>query len=269
MKIAWVILTWNSEKYIKKCIDSILSLPDIDSQIIITDNGSKDRTVALIKKNYGSRVLLIELPENRGTTAPRNMAIKKADKDADYICLLDSDTEVNGKAVRYLTEVLEKEPNALVAGPKLLSRDGKAQPSARNFPTITSKILKACPLKRVEQAGRKMERCIHSRENAYYKAGVIMSACWMVKPEAFETIGLLDEYYFYSPEDTEYCLRIHINGKDVLYCPEVAIRHEWQRLSKKKIFSRFNTKSLKGHIHMFIQYGYCFSTRKLWRAKAN
>lgn len=265
MKIAWIILTWNSKECIDRCIDSIINLSNIEHQIIITDNGSTDGTAKYIKQKYGDRVILIELTENKGTTIPRNMALKRIDQDIDYACILDSDTEINIEAVTYLTKVLEMEPNSLIAGPKLLTRDGEVQPSARNFPTITSKIFKACPLKRMEQLGREMERCVNEREDSYYKAGVIMSACWMMKPIAFKTIGLLDEYYFYSPEDTEYCLRVHVNGKDVLYCPEVAIIHDWQRLSKKKLLSKFNFESLKGHIHMFKQYHYCFSTRKLYK----
>lgn len=265
MKIAWIILTWNSKEYIQKCIDSIINLHGIQSQIIITDNGSTDGTVDFIKHLYGQAVTVNELLENQGTTVPRNIAIKQVDCDVDFVCVLDSDTEVNEKAILYLAKILNKETNALMAGPKLLTRDGETQPSARNFPTITSKIFKACPLKRVEQIGRQMERCANERQNSYYKVGVIMSACWMIKPIAFETIGLLDEYYFYSPEDTEYCLRIHVNGKDVLYCPEVYIIHDWQRLSKKKLLSKFNFESLKGHIHMFKQYHYCFSTKRLYK----
>lgn len=264
LKIAWIILTWNSEKYIGTCIDSILHLKEINHQIVIVDNGSSDRTVALLQSVYKRNIHLITLHENKGTTVPRNIAIKRVDKNVDYVCILDSDTEVNLKAIKYLIEVLEKEPKAAMAGPKLMTRKGQVQPSARNFPTLTSKIFKACPIKKLEMIGRRMERCINQKEDSYYKAGVIMSACWMIKPIVFQKIGLLDEYYFYSPEDTEYCLRIHKAGYDVLYCPEVAIIHEWQRVSKEKIFSKHNFESLKGHIHMFRQYRYCFSTKKLY-----
>lgn len=267
MKIAWVILTWNSEKYIEKCINSILTLSGIKNQIIIADNGSSDGTIGIIRGKYKDAAELIELPENRGTTVPRNMAIKRADKDIDYICILDSDTEVNTEAVLFLADVLQKESNALMAGPRLLTRNGEIQPSARDFPTITSKLFKACPIKKIEQIGRRMEYCKNEKKDSYFKAGVIMSACWMIKPIAFKMLGLLDEYYFYSPEDTEFCLRIHVHGKDVLYCPEVAIIHDWQRLSKRKIVSKFNYESLKGHLHMFRQYRYCFSTRRLYSKK--
>ena len=263
MKIAWIILTWNSEKYIEKCVDSILNLSEIQNQIIIADNGSRDGTTRLLREKYNNAVCLIEFSKNRGTTVPRNVAIRKADTDIDYICILDSDTEVNIQAVTYLTDVLKKEPNAYMAGPKLITQRGEVQPSARNFPTITSKVFKACPIKRIEKIGCQMERCKNEKDAVYFKAGVIMSACWMIKPIAFKELGLLDEYYFYSPEDTEFCLRIHMHGKDVLYCPEVAIIHDWQRLSKKRIVSKFNYESLKGHIHMFRQYHYCFSTKKL------
>lgn len=265
MKISWIILTWNSKKYIRKCIDSIMALSNIENEVIITDNGSTDGTVEYIKQLYNDKVQLNVLPVNNGTTISRNIGIKQVDVDADYVCILDSDTEVNTEAILYLSEILSKEPNALMAGPRLITADGIEQPSARDFPTLTSKIFKACPIKNIEELGRKLERCKNEKTDKYFKAGVIMSACWLIKPEAFKEIGLLDEYYFYSPEDTEYCLRIHTKGRDVLYCPEVSIIHEWQRISKKKIISKFNWESLKGHIHMFKQYHYCLSTRNLYR----
>lgn len=261
MKIAWIILTWNSADYIPKCIDSILKLKDISNQIIVIDNGSSDNTVRILEK-YNNEIKLIKLEKNYGTTIPRNQGIKNIDDEVDYICILDSDTEVNHNAVWELIKCLRSDDKAMIAGPKLVSRDGTEQPSARLFPTLTSKILKACPIKRVESIGKRLERCPDLKEDVF-QADVIMSACWMIKPQLIEQIGMLDEYYFYSPEDTEYCLRTQKAGYKVLYCPKAVIIHEWQRLSKKKLISRVNFESLKGHIHMFRQYNYLFSTKKL------
>lgn len=262
MKITWVILTWNSAGCIQSCIDSILCLKKIENQIIVIDNGSTDNTVQILEK-YKEKIELIRFCKNQGTTVSRNEGIKRADKDVDYICILDSDTEVNDEAIIKLTASLQNDDKVMIAGPKLVTRSGVEQPSARAFPTLTTKVLKACPIKKVEELGRRMEQCRNAETRGAFQADVIMSACWMIKPQLIEEIGMLDEYYFYSPEDTEYCLRTQKAGYKVLYCPDAVILHEWQRLSKKKLISKVNFESLKGHIHMFRKYHYCFSVKKL------
>ena len=50
MKISYIILTWNSEKFIENCINSILSIKEIENNIIVIDNGSKDDTRKLLEK---------------------------------------------------------------------------------------------------------------------------------------------------------------------------------------------------------------------------
>ncbi len=263
-KISWVLLTWNSEKYIRNCLQSIVDLEGIDSQIIVVDNGSCDNTVNIMKEfNHIHEVDIVELSKNYGTTIPRNIGIKKVHRDCDYICILDSDTVVKTKAINTLIFPLSEDDLTMIAGPKLVTSKGVEQPSARTFPTLTTKILKACPIKSIEDKGRRMEKCSNESKTNPFQADVIMSACWMMKPEIIRKIGILDEYYFYSPEDTEFCLRTQMKGYKVIYCPDAEIIHEWQRLSKKKIISKVNFESLKGHIHMFKQYRYCFSTKKL------
>lgn len=262
MKIAWIILTWNSAGYIQSCIDSILCLKKIENQIIVIDNGSADNTVQILEK-YKEKIKLIRFCKNQGTTVSRNEGIRHVDKNADYICILDSDTEINEEAIIKLTASLKNDDKAMIAGPKLVTRSGAEQPSARTFPTVTTKVLKACPIKKIEEIGRRMEQCRNAKTGETFQADVIMSACWMIKPQLIEKIGMLDEYYRYSPEDTEYCLRTQKAGYKVLYCPDAVIIHEWQRLSKKKLISKINFESLKGHIHMFRQYRYCFSTKRL------
>lgn len=262
MKIAWVILTWNSSGYIQNCINSILNLKKIFSQIIVIDNGSKDDTVKLLEK-YNDKIKLIKLNKNQGTTIPRNIGIKNVEKDVDYIGILDSDTEINERAIEKLILSLCSDDTAMIAGPRLVTRDGVEQPSARTFPTLTTKMLKVCPIKKIENLGKHMEKCPDCDKKGTFQADVIMSACWLIKPQLIKQIGMFDEYYFYSPEDTEYCLRTQKAGYKVLYCQEAEIIHEWQRLSKKKLISKVNFESLKGHLHMFRQYHYCFSTKKL------
>ena len=83
MKISYIILTWNSEKYIKKCIESIFNIKEFSNNIIVIDNGSNDLTREILKK-YEPAISNIFLDNNIGTTKSRNLGIKKIDKDIFY-----------------------------------------------------------------------------------------------------------------------------------------------------------------------------------------
>ncbi|MBQ6479660.1 MAG: glycosyltransferase, partial [Anaerolineaceae bacterium] len=76
-KISFVILTWNSEKVISACLDSIAEISEQDKEIIIVDNGSSDKTVEIIdqfiKANSQITIRLIQLEKNYGTTISRNL----------------------------------------------------------------------------------------------------------------------------------------------------------------------------------------------------
>lgn len=54
-------------------------------------------------------------------------------------------------------------------------------------------------------------------DNNIFKVGYLMSACWVMRTELIDKIGLLDENIFYAPEDVEFCLRAWVNGYNVLY----------------------------------------------------
>lgn len=270
-KIGFVILTWNSEKYIKKCLESIVSLKEITPRIIIVDNGSFDSTCKLIeqyKNSYPDIIKDIRYKENKGTTFPRNEGIKKLEcQKINYYCILDSDTIINESAFLKLIYELETHKEYGMIGPKLISSAGVVQMSARAFPTLLEKVYKAIPIESLQKKGEKMEMQNAPKEaQDSYPVDYLMSACWLIKNEVIEKVGLLDEKIFYAPEDAEYCIRVWKKGYKVAYCPNVSIIHEWQRLSKKKFISKMNYEHIKGLIYMFIKHKYLLTTVKLKRS---
>lgn len=109
-EISFVILSWNSEKYLKDCIQSILNIEKYNICIYIVDNGSIDGSVEIIEEFCDKRINLIKLDKNYGTTISRNKALQLIEY-TDYICILDSDTIINEKAIDIMTEYLEKHNN--------------------------------------------------------------------------------------------------------------------------------------------------------------
>jgi hypothetical protein len=272
MIVSFVILCWNSEKYIEKCLDSIIAVNNITRHIIVIDNGSTDNTKAIINKfiSVGADKELLtfeflKLDKNYGTTYSRNVGIKHIQKhypETDFFCILDSDTVINQGAMTELIKALENDEKCGIVGPRLHNSDGTYQVSGRNIPTLTEKIYKVFPIKSIQRKGEQMQICIDMNNPKTQEVGYLMSACWLVKREVVEKIGLLDEKIFYAPEDVEYCVRCWKAGYSIKYCAEADIIHEWQRLSRKKLFSKHNLEHIKGLLYFYNKHGYAFKQYK-------
>ena len=266
-KISFVILTWNSEKVIAYCLESLSGLHEQDIEIILVDNGSTDRTLAIIDSFIGSHpemiIKKILLEKNYGTTISRNLGIREISNDSNYVCILDSDTIINQDAMTELIEVLCSDPRNAIAGPHMVNLEGIEQVTAKCIPTVMLKFCKAFPLRAVQKIGETQERYDFSDGKRSYPVGYLISACWMIKRDALEELGPLDERIFYSPEDVEYCVRAWKYGKRVVFCPNAHIIHATQRISKKKLISKHNWEHLKGLLYFFRKYGLFFKSDKI------
>ena len=114
--ISFIILTWNSNKYITRCLDSIENeMIGWDTIVYIIDNGSIDDTVEQISlwnnSNRFIKLNLTKLKENKGTTFSRNIGLKKALNRKGYICVLDSDTQINKEAISTLVQLFITPPS--------------------------------------------------------------------------------------------------------------------------------------------------------------
>jgi teichuronic acid biosynthesis glycosyltransferase TuaG len=89
MKVSVIIPTYNSEKYLKECLSSVINQTYKNLEIIIVDDKSIDNTIKIIKKIKDKRIKLIELEKNSGVAIARNKGIEIS--TGDYICFLDSD----------------------------------------------------------------------------------------------------------------------------------------------------------------------------------
>jgi GT2 family glycosyltransferase len=261
--IAFVILTWNSAQYVRKCLDSVTALHFEKVRVYVVDNGSNDETIRIIERYTSGNinVSLIRLSTNFGTTKSRNMVLRKISADVDYICVLDSDTEVNNEAFEILVQKLvdDREESIGLIGPTMRNREGVRQLSGRNLPTMGIKMCKAIPVPSLKQRGAAMEVPDAQAIDGLQDVGYLLSACWLMPSSTLSKVGLLDERIFYAPEDVDYCVRVHQAGLRVAYCADAAIIHDYQRISQKKIFSIMNMKHFLGLAYYFKKYRYLFN----------
>lgn len=255
-KITFVILTWNSSKYIEKCLDSVNSISNFEVKIIIVDNGSTDDTVEILKK-YKKKIdnlSVVYLSQNMGTTKSRNIALKIVEEDTDYICILDSDTIINENAIKVMTEYLSENHNVALVGPAMVNEKDEKQIPYRKFPSWKIKILKAFPIKKISRLGEKIENYPIDFVSDEFECDYLISACWMMEYSMYEKLGNLDEKIFYSPEDVEYCMRARSKGYKIVHLKKAKIIHLYQRISKKKLISKVNFSHLLGINYVLKKY---------------
>jgi len=253
-RVSFVILTWNSQKYIRNCLSSVMSLDNIEKEVFVVENGSTDSTMEILKEFDGINV--IKLDKNIGTTRSRNIAIKQRNREFEFLCVLDSDTVVNEAAFDDMIDILRSDDSFGLAGPEMKNASGEHQITAKKFPTALIKLFKACPVRRIHDKGVELERYDFDEGRRFHIVDHVISACWLVKNTVVEKVGMLDERIHYAPEDNDYCMRVWKSGYKVVYCPENGIIHDTQRISKKKLISYTNFTHILGLIYYFFKHRY-------------
>jgi GT2 family glycosyltransferase len=256
----FIILSYNSDKFIHKCLSSInASIKYIKKpcEIFVVDNGSIDSTKKIINDFKFSSFIkfkLISLNKNTGTTYSRNLAIKEA--IGKYIVIMDSDAYINPAALIKLQSYLYDNPNCGLAVPKIIYSDGRFQLSTDHFPTIVRKLQRFFYLKSIERT----EVSKHIKDVDY-----AISAFWMMPGDIINSVGLLDENIFYSPEDVDYCIRIWKQGYRITYIPDCEIIHDAQEISRPKgmkLVNAFSISHIKGLIYLYKKHKFLFSGKK-------
>jgi N-acetylglucosaminyl-diphospho-decaprenol L-rhamnosyltransferase len=233
-----VIVSFNTRQLLKECLDSVYaSLAEftLASEVIVVDNASRDGSAAMVRKHF-PQVRLIANQDNRGFAAANNQALRALGygtedtphpQPPEYVILLNPDTIVGESALTALVRFMDENPRAGACGARLLHSDGSFQHSAFAFPTLLQVLLDFFPIN---------YRLTDSRPNGryprrLYQAGKPfpidhpLGAALMVRREAIEQVGLLDERFFIYCEEIDWCLRIKAARWGMWCVPEAEIVH--------------------------------------------
>lgn len=226
MKTAIVILNWNTADFLRRWIPSILeSIKGMDAELIITDNGSTDESVTVLKKEFPS-VKRILLDKNYGFTGGYNRAL--AQIQAEYYLLMNSDIEVKQGWLQPLQEWMDTHPSCGVCGPKLrkLIDNNGASLLSDNFEYAGAAggFLDrfGFPFCR----GRVMQHC--EKDNGQYQSSPVMwvsGACMMTRSCLWDRLGGLDERFFAHMEEIDYCWRAQLAGFSIDVVTDSTIWH--------------------------------------------
>lgn len=245
MRLSVILISWNSLPYLKACLNSLQFIQEWENtEIVWVDNGSTDGAAQFIKENY-PYIRCIILPENRGVAYARNRGIEKA--SGKYILLLDDDTIANKEAIYGMTAYMDFHSETGICGCRLTNKQNEIQKSDKEYPGIGVKFRNVFR----SSIRRKEKNVVPTSE---YEPEYLIGACQLIRREAIDAAGLLDEHIFYGPEDADFCFRVRNCGFKIVYLPQFSIIHHWKRVTNRNIFTRLALKHTRALFYFYKKH---------------
>ena len=220
-KLAIIIVSWNTKSLLYACLESILFYPpDCSYEIWVVDNDSTDGSVEMVREQF-PEVNLIASEVNWGFAGGNNLALRQV--RADYILLLNPDTEVKPEALSALVAFMERQPEAGAAGSRLLNPDDTLQLSCHPMPTLSRELWRLLHLDKIKAYGRyKMHQWDETTPRA---VDILQGASLLLRKPLLDKIGLFDETYFMYSEEVDLCRRIQLAGWQLYWVPQSQVVH--------------------------------------------
>lgn len=221
MKLSIIIVNWNTKNLLSDCIASVYdrALGD-DFELIVVDNDSSDGSQVMIRTQF-PEVNLITNSNNPGFAKANNQALRIC--SGENILLLNPDTIVKPGAIETLVKFIDENPEAGAVGARLLNPDGSLQRSAYPKPTLFREFWRLFHLDKLMHLGKyPMNRW---NLDQAMEVDILKGACILIRREALDDAGLLDEEYFMYSEDLDLCTRLTNAGWRLYWIPNAEVIH--------------------------------------------
>jgi GT2 family glycosyltransferase len=225
--VSITIVLFNSAQHIASCATGLRDALDGGSvEVVAVDNASSDEGVSVLSTVLpGARVLMNAT--NRGFAAAVNRTWPYV--HGRYWLLLNPDVQLSADGLHALVEWMDEHPRCAAASPLVNDNAGESGRSpARALPSVWLVWLELLRLHRLFSHGRR-ERILQGsywQGNDVVDAGWVPGAAMIVRREAVEQVGLLNEEFFLYGEDLEWCWRMHGAGWKIGACASVVVHHE-------------------------------------------
>ncbi len=214
--VSIVIVTYNSEESIAKCLKSIYLNTTIVYEIILIDNASKNDVEKFISNefDYSFPITIIQNEKNLGFSKASNQGMQKA--QGDFVVLLNPDTVVLQGWAEQLINHFGDEVGAV----------GPISNYAAGFQNFKKHVKKDL------QGNFTIEELSHqifkANKDKSIETKLLIGFCVMIRKEVIEKVGLLDEDLFLGNDDLDYSLRVKESGYKLLIATDTFVYHEGQ-----------------------------------------
>ncbi|MCY9666269.1 glycosyltransferase family 2 protein [Paenibacillus alginolyticus] len=237
MDLSIIVLNYKTRDLTLACLQSVFSsVTSYTYEAILIDNASNDGIIPTVNDQF-PQVVCIANTDNVGFSKANNQGIRIA--QGRYVLLLNSDTIVQTDTLDVMLRFMDENPNVGASGCKIVLPDGSLDKACkRGFPTPSASFYYAFGFSKLFPK--------ISRFNQYqlgylspddeYPIDSLVGAFMLIRREAIEQVGMLDEEFFMYGEDIDWCYRIKEAGWENYYYPRTQIVHHKGASSRRKPF---------------------------------
>jgi GT2 family glycosyltransferase len=253
--ISIIIVSWNTKKLVSECLRSLEPAGrNCSLEIILVDNASKDGTVEMAQRDF-PHVICVQNSANLGFAKANNIGMNIA--TGQYVCLINSDVTVPEGCLETMLEYMEQHRDIGMLGPKMRLPDGSVGQSCMRFPSLWNWFCNAIGLNSVVKgnAGALIKDFMMSdfRYDHTADVNVLTGWFWMVRREALDQVGVLDDQFFMYGEDLDWPKRFNKAGWRVVFFNEAeAVHHCGASSSKAPV--RFYVEMYRANLQYFRKH---------------
>lgn len=206
---------------------------DFPMEVIVVDNNSVDDSVNMVEEKYPS-VQLIKNQENVGFSKANNQGIEQS--QGEFVLLLNPDTAVAEDSFSIVVSFMESHADCGGLGVRMIDGKGQFLPeSKRGLPTPMVAFYKIFGLSSLFPKSEKFSRYHlgHLSEHENHTIDILSGAFMLMRKEALNKVGVLDEDFFMYGEDVDLSYRITQGGYKNYYCSDTSIIHYKGESTKK------------------------------------
>lgn len=249
-----LIINYNSLPWITKTLETLYKyyIPYSKYNVFVTivDNASDDGSIEFIEKNY-PQINLIKYSKNLGFGAGNNLALKQS--SADYIMLLNSDTELTEKSkkIDVLIGMLEENQQIGIITPKIILSNGKLDKAChRGEPSILDCFFYFFGFEKLFPKTKFFTHyhLLYKDFNSIHEVDAVTGACFITKLKCLKEVNFFDERYFIYSEDIDLCRKYRNKNYKIIFNPTVEIIHHKYKSGLKNKNKKIQ-KNIKKHFY--------------------
>lgn len=226
-KLSVIIVNYNVKYYLEQCLYAVrAATAGMEAEVFVVDNHSTDGSVEYLRPGF-PEVTFIENKENLGFAKANNQAIRQC--TGEYVLLLNPDTVIGEESLRSLFFQMDQDAKIGAVGVQMLNGHGVFLPeSKRAFPSPWVSFCKLFGLSRLFPTSPIFARYAlpYLSRKKTHKVDVLAGAFMLLRHEALDKVGLLDESFFMYGEDIDLSYRLVRSGYKNLYIPERILHYK-------------------------------------------
>ncbi|MCB2154735.1 glycosyltransferase family 2 protein [bacterium] len=245
-----VLINWRMGKDLASVLPSIRRQESrISREIIVVNKPSEDGTEELCAEYPEVRLITHEI---FGIAEMRNVGIEAA--RGRYCLMLDADTEILPGCFDALVEFMDRYARLGACGGHTRRPDGSIEYNVKRFYSLATIAVRRSPVGVLwpNNPWNRQHLMLDRDHDRPFLGDWVAGACFCMRREAIEEVGLFDDRYYFGFEDVDWCWRAKRLGWKIAFCPSARIIHKVQQLSRAG-FNRFTFAHLKSGILFWLK----------------